>query len=74
VRRGEPNYDQMVPEVAKMTWAQLILDQAILATLGTVQTVTFARVGDAEDYVYKVKFDNGSAEWRIVLTRDGKIR
>jgi len=74
VRRGMPNYEQMTPWAADVARRQLRLHQAILAKLGSVQAVSFAGIGPGEDDIYQVKFDNGSAEWRIDLANDGKIR
>jgi hypothetical protein len=41
---------------------------------GDLQEIRFAGITPAEDDIYQVKFDNGSIEWRIDLTQDGKIR
>jgi hypothetical protein len=64
----------MTPWAASMTRRTLRVEQAILAKLGAVQTVSFAGIGPNEDDLYRVKFDNGSLEWRIDLAQDGKIR
>jgi len=45
----------------------------MLNALGAMQSVTFAGVDPAADDVYHVMFDNGTAEWRIDVTADGKI-
>jgi hypothetical protein len=57
-----------------MTRRQLVLDQALLTKLGAVQIVSFAGVGPAQRRHLPDTFDKGSAEWRIDLTKDGKIR
>jgi hypothetical protein len=74
VRRGAPDEAQMTPWAASVAQRTLRVQQAILAKLGAVQTVSFAGIGPNEDDLYRVKFDNGSVEWRIDLAQDGKIR
>jgi hypothetical protein len=74
VRRGAPDYQQMTLWAADMARRSLRGQQAILAKLGDLQEVRFAGITPAEDDIYQVKFDNGSIEWRIDLTQDGKIR
>jgi hypothetical protein len=74
VSRGAPDYAQMTPSAADLARRTLRIQRTILAKLGAVQAVSFAGIGPAEDDIYQVKFDNGSAEWRIDLAQDGKIR
>jgi len=74
VRRGALDYQQMTPWAADVARRSLRGQQALLAKLGTVQAVAFAGISSAEDDIYQVKFDNGSVEWRIDLTPDGKVR
>jgi hypothetical protein len=71
--RGEPNYDQMTPEVAVWTRQQLLLNQAILAKLGTLRAMSFRGVTQIGNDVYMVHFANGTAEWRIGLVKEGRI-
>jgi hypothetical protein len=71
--RGEPNYDEMTPEVAAETRQQLLLNQAILAKLGALRAMSFRGVGQSGNDIYVVHFANGSAEWRIGLVKEGKI-
>ena len=71
--RGEPNYDDMTPEVAADTRQQLLLNQAILAKLGALRAMSFRSVTPLDSDVYFVHFANGSAEWRIGLARQGRI-
>jgi hypothetical protein len=73
VSRGEPNYDQMTPEVAAQTRQQLLLNQAILAKLGAVRAMSFRGVTPFGNDYYLVHFANGSAEWRIGLVKEGRI-
>jgi len=71
--RGEPNYDRMTPEVAVQTRAQLPFEQAIVTKLGALRAITFRTVTQLGSDIYVAHFANGSAEWRIGLTKDGTI-
>src|SRR5262249_45765675 len=71
--RGEPNYQQMTPEVAAQTRQQLLLNQAILARLGELRAMSFRGVTPLGNDVYMAHFANGAAEWRIGLVKDGRI-
>ncbi len=70
---GEPNYDRMTPEIAAETRAQLLLDQAILNKLGALRAMYFRGVSLMGNDIYVVHFANGSTEWRISLTKQGRI-
>jgi len=72
-RRGQPNYDSMVPGLAAATRQQLTQIQANLTQLGALQSVTFKGVGPAGADIYELKFQNGSLEYRILLGADGKL-
>jgi hypothetical protein len=71
--RGEPNYEDMTPEVAAETQQQLLLNQAILAKLGALRAMSFRGVTQLDSDIYIVHFANGSAEWRIRLAKQGRI-
>ena len=71
--RGEPDYDHMTPEVAAASREQLALNHAILAKLGALRAMSFRGVTPLDNDIYMVYFAGGSAEWRIGLTKDGKI-
>jgi hypothetical protein len=73
IGRGEPNYDDMTPQVAAETRQQLLLNQAILARLGALRAMSFRGVGQSGNDIYVVHFANGSAEWRIGLVKQGRI-
>jgi hypothetical protein len=73
VGRGEPNYDQMTPEVAMQTRQQLLLNQAILAKLGALRAMSFRGTTGLGNDIYMAHFANGTAEWRIGLVKEGKI-
>jgi D-alanyl-D-alanine-carboxypeptidase/D-alanyl-D-alanine-endopeptidase len=72
LQRGEPNYDQMSPQLADVTRQQLPQLKAVMGQLGTLQSVTFTGVGPGGADIYQVKFEHGSTEWRISLGPDGK--
>jgi hypothetical protein len=73
LRRGEPDYDSMTPSLAAYTRQELVLNQAILARLGTLRAVSFRGVGYTDIDIYVIHFANGSTEWRIGLVKDGRI-
>jgi beta-lactamase regulating signal transducer with metallopeptidase domain len=64
---------RMTPEVAAFTRQQLAQSRAILARLGALRAVSFRGVTGIGSDVYMGHFANGSAEWRIALTKDGTI-
>jgi hypothetical protein len=70
---GRPNYDRMTAEVAIHTRQQFALNRAILTRLGAMRALAFRTVSALGSDVYMVHFANGTAEWRIGLTRDGSI-
>ncbi len=64
---------KMTPEVAAQARHQLAQDRAILARLGELRAVSFRGVTWIGSDVYMGHFANGTAEWRIAMTRDGAI-
>ena len=73
VQAGKPDYDMMSAGLAAVTRAQLPQMQANFTKLGPIQSITFSAVGPAGPDIYQVKFENGSQEWRIWLSPDGKV-
>jgi hypothetical protein len=71
--RGTPDYASMTLEAATVTRQQLPQQQAILDTLGAVQSMLFRGVSPGGSDVYMVRFANGSAIWQIALVDDGRI-
>jgi hypothetical protein len=72
--RGEPNDGDMTPQVAAYTRQELVLNQAILARLGTLRAMSFRGVSlNNGNDIYVAHFANGSAEWRIGLVKQGRI-
>jgi D-alanyl-D-alanine carboxypeptidase len=72
VARGEPNYDDLTPELAAMVRAQPGAREAA-AHLGPVESVLFKGVGARGADIYEVTTTQGLSEWRIMLAPDGKI-
>jgi len=72
LRAGEPKYDQMSSGLADVTRRQLPQLKARIAAMGALQSVSFKGVGPGGMDIYEVKFENGSSEWRIILSPDGK--
>jgi D-alanyl-D-alanine-carboxypeptidase/D-alanyl-D-alanine-endopeptidase len=71
---GQPKYEILGAQLAEMTRQQLPQLKAALTQLGALQSVAFTGVGPAGADIYEVKFEHGTAEWRIMLGPDGKIQ
>ncbi len=70
---GKPIYDQMTPELAKVTKEQLNNLQPAIAGLGALQSVTFRNVTGQGADLYLAQYEKGTLAWRIALGNDGKI-
>jgi CubicO group peptidase (beta-lactamase class C family) len=70
---GKPDYDRMGVELAQATRQQLPQLRASLVSLGAVQSVDFKGVGPRGADIYRVKFEHGELDARILITDDGKI-
>jgi Domain of unknown function (DUF3471) len=71
---GEPNYDEMNPQVAAATRDQLRDLHADLAQSGLIQSIRFLGVGNQGEDVYAVKHERGEVRhWRIALDSNGTI-
>ncbi|MFI5311149.1 MAG: serine hydrolase [Gemmatimonadales bacterium] len=73
LRAGKPNYGDMTAAMAETARQQLPQQQAALAPLGALESLTFKAVGPAGPDIYTAKFANGALEYRIWLAADGKI-
>ena len=73
LRAGKPNYELMNTGIANVTRQQLPQLQSGVVELGALQSVTFKGVGPGGADIYECKFENGSAEYRISLSADGKL-
>lgn len=70
---GNPNYDEMSPELAKATRQQLPAIQPSIVRLGKIQSIKFRSVGNMGWDLYDVKQEHGSTQWRIALGQNGII-
>jgi hypothetical protein len=75
LEKGEPNYDEMMPDQAVAVHAQLPRIKASLARWGALQSVAFRGITELGADIYDVAFENGRVEWFVApLTADGKVR
>lgn len=72
VQRGEPDYDDMTPELARLVRSQPAARDAVVQ-LGPVESVLFKGQGARGADIYEVTTTHGLSEWRIMLAPDGKI-
>jgi hypothetical protein len=74
IRHGEPDYTRMSVQAANtMRQQQLHLHQEIWSRMGAIQAISFVGVGAAGQDIYQVRCENGSAEVRLDLLKDGRI-
>lgn len=73
LRLGKPNYDLMSSALARETRRQITQQQATIAKLGALQSLTFKGVGPAGPNIFLATFERGSLEWRIWLNLDGSV-
>jgi len=73
LRLGRPNYDLMSSALARETRRQITQEQATIAKLGPLESLTFKGVGPAGPNIYQATFERGSLEWRIWLNLDGSV-
>jgi hypothetical protein len=74
IRRGQPDYTRMTPPAQHALRRSVDLYRDIMTRAGAVQAISFAGVGSAGEDSYLVRYENGSAEMRIDLMKDGRIR
>ncbi|MET4386611.1 hypothetical protein ABIB73_002356 [Bradyrhizobium sp. F1.4.3] len=72
LRHGTPNYDRMSAPLAAKIHRQLDELHATFVALGAVESIFFRGVGPGGYDIYGAKFENGSAEFRLLLEPDGK--
>ncbi|KYH01097.1 M56 family metallopeptidase [Bradyrhizobium sp. DOA1] len=73
LRHGTPNYDRMSAPLAAKIHRQLNETQATFVALGALESVFFRGVGPGGYDIYGAKFENGTAEFRLLLEPDGKV-
>ncbi|MDH2341971.1 M56 family metallopeptidase [Bradyrhizobium sp. SSUT77] len=72
LRSGTPNYDRMSAPLAAKIHRQLDETHATFVALGPVESLFFRGVGPGGYDIYGAKFENGTAEFRLLLEPDGK--
>jgi serine-type D-Ala-D-Ala carboxypeptidase/endopeptidase len=72
LQHRQVDYQQFTPEFAALLQRNESAMEAMIQSLGSLQTVAFKTLEAGAD-IYELKFDNGSIEWRIALSSDGKI-
>lgn len=73
LRVGRPDYDLMGPSLARRVRRELAEEQAAIAALGALTSITFKRVGAAGPNFYEARFEKGAQEWRIWLNPEGTV-
>jgi len=73
MQAGTPDYTRMSSEFADGVRSSVVSVHPLLKSLGAIQSVQFKSVAPDGADVYEVKFERGTAQWRIKLTPDGKI-
>jgi hypothetical protein len=72
LRGGSPNYDRMSAPLAAKVHQHLGELHATFLALGPVEAIFFRGVGPGGYDIYGAKFENGTAEFRLLLEPDGK--
>jgi len=70
---GNPPYSRMGPELAKAVREQLPRSGPVFKQLGPVKSIEFKGVGNRGWDIYDVRFENGTAQYRIILSDDGTV-
>ena len=73
MRVGKPIYDAMTQAVAAAVKPQEEYGKTRLAQVGAIRTIEFRGVAPNGLDTFHVQFENGSSEYLIGLTTDGKI-
>jgi hypothetical protein len=73
LQQGHVNYEQFTPDFAVLARQNETPSESLIKSLGSLQSLTFKGVGPGGFDIYEVKFDNGTVDWRIFLTPDGKV-
>ena len=70
---GAPHYDEMSPELAKITREQLRELQKSIVDFGILQSISFKGVGPGGTDIYQVTFEHAVREFRIHLKAGGLV-
>jgi CubicO group peptidase (beta-lactamase class C family) len=71
---GNPNYDDLGPELGKLTRDELPGLKTALSSSGALQTFSFKGISPAGAAIYEVTFEHGVREFQIVVEPDGHIQ
>jgi hypothetical protein len=74
MQRGQPNYDEMTPEIAALNRAQFSHSGPKMKSLGALQSLAFRAKGPRSVDIFDAVFEKRHAEFRIgPLTPDGEV-
>jgi hypothetical protein len=74
LEKGQPNYEEMTPDVASLVRKELPLVEGTIRKMGALQSLKFKQVNAAGMDVYDAAFAHGRLEWVIApLSADGKV-
>lgn len=73
LRLGAPDYGRMSHDLARQTRRRIAEEQATIANLGALQSLTFTGVGPAGPDIYRATFAKGALDWRIWLSPEGRV-
>lgn len=68
---GNPPYSRMSPELAKAVREQLVSSAPVFKQLGPVRSIEFKGVGTMGWDEYRVRFENGTMQYKINMSEDG---
>src|SRR4051812_5834706 len=72
LRAGTPNYERMSAPLAAKIHRQLNEMHATFVALGGLESIFFRGVGPGGYDIYGAKFENGTAEFRLLIEPDDK--
>ena len=73
MQHKQVDYAQFTPEFAALARQYGSVTDGLIASLGSVQSLTFKGVGPGGADIYEIKFDGGVIDWRILMAPDGKV-
>jgi hypothetical protein len=73
LRIGKLNYELMSSDQGRETRRQIAQNEATIAGLGALQSITFKGIGPAGPNIYLTTFEKGSLEWRVWMNLDGTV-
>jgi CubicO group peptidase (beta-lactamase class C family) len=73
LQRRQPDFAEFTPEFAEIARPQAEHIEALVSSLGTLQSLTFKGVGPGGFDKYNVRFERGAIDWRILIDGNGKI-